>query len=290
MSNNQIKNKPEHELLAGWVLGDLNDEETRQVNELLMADPSLQDELLQLEGVAAAIASGIESLEEMPTSLHERISGQTRGTTNSGLDHSVDQAVQSIRTSAEGDSTTDSAAPQLVSSTRLGWWREYAAWMGFAAASLVALALWFDRSKSTVTEELSAGGPAAERRLALIKSSSDHLLIDWQSGTTPFANPVKGDVVWSNRTQQGFMRFVGLPVNNPKVSQYQLWIIDPLRDDEPIDGGVFNVSKRGEVIVEIDPKLDVIAPKAFAITVEKPGGVVVSTQENLPLLAPVPEV
>jgi anti-sigma-K factor RskA len=83
------------------------------------------------------------------------------------------------------------------------------------------------------------------------------------------------------------MRFVGLPVNDASVEQYQLWIIDPARDDEPIDGGVFNVSNSGEVIVPIDAKLQVVRPQAFAITIEKPGGVVVSTQERLPLLASV---
>ena len=78
-----------------------------------------------------------------------------------------------------------------------------------------------------------------------------------------------------------------MPVNDPGVEQYQLWIIDPRRDDEPIDGGVFDISKSGEVIVPINAKLDVISPQAFAVTIEKPGGVVVSTQERLPLLAKV---
>ncbi len=86
------------------------------------------------------------------------------------------------------------------------------------------------------------------------------------------------------------MRFVGLPKNDPSVEQYQLWILDPERDDEPVDGGVFDSDgsgKNGEFFVLIDPKLNVVSPAAFAITIEKPGGVVVSSQERLPLIAMV---
>jgi anti-sigma-K factor RskA len=86
----------------------------------------------------------------------------------------------------------------------------------------------------------------------------------------------------------GFMRLIGMPINDPLQEQYQLWIIDPLRDDEPVDGGVFDIAESGEVIVPIQAKLHVTKPAAFAITIEKPGGVVVSTQERLPLLAVVP--
>ena len=83
------------------------------------------------------------------------------------------------------------------------------------------------------------------------------------------------------------MRFVGMPVNDATAEQYQLWIIDPDRDEEPIDGGVFDIESSGEVVVPINAKLAVLNPAAFAITIEKPGGVVVSTQERLPLIAPV---
>ena len=72
------------------------------------------------------------------------------------------------------------------------------------------------------------------------------------------------------------MRLVGMPVNDPKVRQYQLWIVDPDRDARPVDGGVFDVTDAGEVIIPIDAKLAVSDPAAFAITVEKPGGVVKS--------------
>ena len=97
---------------------------------------------------------------------------------------------------------------------------------------------------------------------------------------------VTGDVVWNNELQQGFMRLSGLPTNVPTEAQYQLWIVDPSCDQRPIDGGVFDVLESGEVIVPIDAKLIVNTPQAFAITLEQPGGVVVSDGPLLVVAAP----
>ena len=69
----------------------------------------------------------------------------------------------------------------------------------------------------------------------------------------------------------------GMAANDPANAQYQLWIIDPDRDARPVDGGVFDVpAGAAEVIVTIDAKLAIARPTAFAVTLEKPGGVVVS--------------
>ena len=84
-------------------------------------------------------------------------------------------------------------------------------------------------------------------------------------------------MVWSESKQQGYLRLANMPVNDPARVQYQLWIVDPERDGKhPVDGGVFNVSSTGEIIIPIQAKLPIRSPKAFAITAEQPGGVVVS--------------
>ena len=73
------------------------------------------------------------------------------------------------------------------------------------------------------------------------------------------------------------MRLTGMPANDPKTAQYQLWIIDPERGEQPVDGGVFDIRPgQSEVIIPIDSKLKVSKPAVFAITLEQPGGVVVS--------------
>jgi len=53
-----------------------------------------------------------------------------------------------------------------------------------------------------------------------------------------------------------------------------------------VDGGVFDVpADATEVVVPIHAAIAVGAAQAFAVTVEKPGGVVVSAREHIVALA-----
>ena len=131
-----------------------------------------------------------------------------------------------------------------------------------------------------------------ELRQELLKEASDLVQVSWERGADATATNAAGDVVWSPTKQQGFMRFSGLEPNNPAQNQYQLWIFDEAQDARyPIDGGVFNIpasaGPAGEIIVPITAKLPVSKVTLFAVTIEKPGGVVVSSRERLPLLAKV---
>ncbi len=120
----------------------------------------------------------------------------------------------------------------------------------------------------------------------MLDSAADAVTIAWTPTEDPTAAGASGDVVWSPEQQRGFMRFTGLAVNDASQYQYQLWIFDAERDDRyPVDGGVFDVNASGEVVVEIDAKLPVAEAALFAITVEAPGGVVVSSRERIALLA-----
>jgi hypothetical protein len=77
-------------------------------------------------------------------------------------------------------------------------------------------------------------------------------------------------VVWSPSAQRGFMRFGGLPPNDPTKTQYQLWIFDRQRDQAlPVDGGVFDVTSTGEVIIPITGKLRVSRGEHIAVIVAR---------------------
>jgi len=86
------------------------------------------------------------------------------------------------------------------------------------------------------------------------------------------------------------MRFKGLAKNDPSRAQYQLWIFDKTRDEKyPVDGGVFDVdSDTGDVVVPSRATLPVNAPVLFAVTLERPGGVVVSKREHIVVTAKMP--
>ena len=89
--------------------------------------------------------------------------------------------------------------------------------------------------------------------------------------------------VGSSHPTRLLARFVGLKPNDPAQHQYQLWIFDGDRDQRyPVDGGVFNVpANADQVVVPIRAQLTVHEAKAFAVTIEQPGGVVVSGREHV---------
>ncbi len=180
--------------------------------------------------------------------------------------------------------------------------REGLAWF-VAAASLVFV--WFatldQPGELAQVDPSEAADPGVEEQAVSVEAlraelvadaeqtPGDVVLVEWAPGGDASGAEAEGDVVWSHERQRGVMRFRGLAANDPTEEQYQLWIFDEAQDDDyPIDGGVFNVpDSDGDVLVEIDARLPVTGVKLFAVTVEKPGGVVVSSRERLPLLANV---
>ena len=156
-------------------------------------------------------------------------------------------------------------------------WRA-AGWL--AAAACLAFAI------TAMVRPWKRGAPTASESRAALLSAPDAMVLAWTASSDPAGSGAKGDVVWSNAEQRGFMRFSGLSQNDPAATEYQLWIFDADRDEKfPVDGGVFDVSKGGEVIVPIRAKLHVDKPTLFAVTIERPGGVVVSKRERIVVTA-----
>jgi hypothetical protein len=123
--------------------------------------------------------------------------------------------------------------------------------------------------------------PAEERSAMLAKS--DSIKVTLGATKDPASKGVSADVVWDPVTQKGFLHLAGLASNDPAVKQYQLWIFDAARDQRyPIDGGVFDVpADASEVVIPFNASLPVNKAAAFAVTVEKPGGVVVSARQHV---------
>jgi len=263
------------EWLAGFALGDLNGEEQQRLDQWIAQQEGLaadDDPRREFELVAAMIDQSFQhdpsELEPLPEALRNKI----RESAMLHLGTSSPRAESDDSIAAASPAKAESSLPRVSP-------REWFAWLCVAASLLLALAMW-----SSQRESIARLDPP-QQRAALLRTADDVVQVAWQAGPTPFENPVSGDIVWSTSRQQGYMRLVDVPRNDPAQLQYQLWIIDPERDEQPIDGGVFDVPHDGEVIVPMDPKLAVISPTAFAITIEQPGGVVVSSQERLPLLA-----
>ena len=121
--------------------------------------------------------------------------------------------------------------------------------------------------------------------------SENPLQLTFSATEDPAASGASGTLVWDTQSQSGVMRVVGLPANDPRRFQYQLWIFDRQRDERyPVDGGTFDVSAEGVIEIPIRTQLPVHEPTLFAVTVEDPGGVVVSSREHIVLVAAKREV
>ena len=152
-------------------------------------------------------------------------------------------------------------------------------WIGWAVAACLLGLL--------VVNGLNSDKPptAEQRRSALLEKSADAKRLPFAAASNSYAD-AKGEVVWSDARQEGYMTLSNIPANDPTKRQYQLWIVDPARDEIPVDGGVFDIpAGASSVVIPIDAKLAVRNPAAFVITLEQPGGVVKSKQEVVVALA-----
>jgi Anti-sigma-K factor rskA len=260
------------DLLIKQVTEGLSPDEQRALDVLDGGVAS--NHLRDFERAAAAVALAASAhAEPLPSSLAERL---------------VRQADEHFAaTSSAGGRLAD--LPASRASRRGGAYGWYA-----AAACLVLAVLAWNRSPPPAPPVVIAPTPvptvlpppappsAADRRSALL-AQSESLKISLGATKDPAAAGVTGDVVWDPVTQRGFVHFVGLAPNDPARHQYQVWIFDGARDKRyPVDGGVFDVpADATEVVIEIHAALPVLSAKAFAVTVEKPGGVVVSGREHV---------
>lgn len=261
----------------------------KQVSEGLTADE--QTELAQLEQnvvstvdqyslemTAAAIAAASVSRDErLPDHLKAGILARADG-------HFAERNRSNVPVVQEAAKVEKASLP---------FW----GWLGWAAAALASIALVLNVYQNSgkvdqqAVNQTPTPTPATlspdQSRERLIASAPDMVTADWGAGNVKGLD-LAGDIVWSDTKQEGYMRFRNLPKNDTSQYTYQLWIFDETQDEKtPIDGGVFDVDADGEVVVPIDAKLRARGPKAFALTMEKPGGVMVSKRDRVVGLAAV---
>ena len=223
------------ELAAGVSLGDLSEAE---LHEIKSYDPKIFQAMVESSEEAAARTfltfNATFRSESMPSELTVRLK-------NMAIGFFDETNIMGADTSATPMLSAHS--PQIAPSS-MGL-REITAWLCMAASIALALIMWLPGT-SVRTTSLQL------QRDYLIASAPDLLRSKWES-SSPDQKPGMdlGEVVWSTASQQGFMTIKGLPVNDANKEQYQLWIIDPTRDEKPVDGGVFNIESRGESVVSI---------------------------------------
>ena len=300
MSNSVMQNPRLVELLVQRAVDGLNSSERAELKQLLSEEKYVDAGRFEYTAASLLLAGDVENHEheEMPYSLRERLMAQADTVAASMPPSPSRQSASQPRViSIAGRSRSTAAAPAVSAppvqkaqpSRKSSSWGGKVGWFAAAASVLIALAGWWPR--------LQTGGEGIEAPIAsTLEQERQDLLAQagvmqrtWQTTQDPVASGVTGDVVWDQRTQNGYLRFRGLQANNSDEMQYQLWIFDGTRDERyPVDGGVFDVPPgQSEVIIPITAKLAIHNPAMFAVTIEKPGGSVVSTRDRIVVLAPV---
>lgn len=297
----------EMELLAAYALGVLDDHEAREVDLLLARAGRAAAESFEIAAAATLVATVSESIEPMPAAVRANLKafGRTWAKHNMAAAAGGRQPAASIAGERSGGpaETRDRAGV-----LRLAAWT---GWLAAAACLAVAATAWLPLATQSSPSPGSPGAPGApgnswlraepgmpQSALATVRAQLAErgrtMVAAWAPLETPdptAAGPdVGGEVLWNNETQCGVMRFTGLAANDPSEFQYQLWIFDA-EQEHPIDGGVFDIpagSEGREVLTAVNAKLHVEKPTMFAITVEKPGGVVVSDRSRIALLGANP--
>jgi hypothetical protein len=290
MSDTRPQGEPDEamvDLLVKQVTEGLSPAEQRALD--LMDSELASAYLRDLERAAAAVTLAASTAPEaLPTALSARIAQQA-------AEHFA--AANKVADLGKARSAAAQARVHQLSTPRRA--NRYGGYGWLAAAACLVLAIFgWERSPAPPPPVASTPAPvivppaqppppptAAEERAALL-AKSDSLKIPLGATKDPAAAGVTGDVVWDPVTQRGFLHFAGLAANDPAMHQYQIWIFDAGRDKRyPVDGGVFDVpANAGEVVIPIRASLMVRKPAAFAVTLEKPGGVVVSGREHVIVL------
>jgi hypothetical protein len=279
------------DLLIKQITEGLSPAEQRALDAL--DSPSVTKATQEFERAATAISlAGAGPLRAPPPTLLARLEAQAS---------SYVAAHPVTAPTAAGPAAGGARAPAAVVTLAVARPRRSGGSLGWfaAAACLVLAVIGWMRSPpaplppvAQVIPEAPIVRPApvepptpAEERTALLAAPTA-LKITLGATKDPAAAGVSGDVVWDPVTQKGFLHFAGLKSNDPSVMQYQIWIFDGERDQRyPIDGGVFDVPGNApDIVIPIRAAVLVHKPAAFAVTAEKPGGVVVSDRAHVIVL------
>jgi hypothetical protein len=260
MSRDMLPENPRlHELLAERALGGLSDVEAHELGAMMSAAGMEDDRTYEMAAAMASVAMvRSEGVSAMPEGLRRKLEARAEAM------HATAEVVAKV----DFRSSAGSASAGVGRGTR--WFP----WLVAAASLALAVAAWKPWAGGTGTYN-----PAQERaRFLAMKGSVTASWSDFAfESKAPEITGVQGDVVWNEGAQNGYMRFVGLPANDPSKEQYQLWIVDKRGFSQRVSGGVFDACRgQKECIVKIDPSLPIQGAAAFAVTIEPPGGNAVS--------------
>ena len=237
-------------LLADKALQGLDESESAELQEL---DPLVSADSLDLELAAAYVARlDLDESAPLPDWLEKKIEREAAA-------HLSSNTPESSRPSRA----------RIPFVQQLGWWVA-AASIAFTLANLPRPSPPVQSPVTSIEDQL-VGSPSAR----------------FVNANHPLGRGASGRVVWDSTRQAGYLDLQGLASTDPRKGVYQLWIFDDERDERyPVDGGIFSIDGSSKsTIIPIRPAIEVKRPTLFAVTLEPPGGVVVSDRQRILLTA-----
>ena len=295
------------ELDAGRVLGDLTSEETSEW-QILVTD--MEDvHSIELELLATELELKHVQPCDLSSSLSNKIADTIPAFSNKNINQPATQIISILPwlgwaaaacllvffNLPTGDGIQNISAELTQAKTELSDKEKIIIELESAKQELAKLNENLSRELSTESGKIDALNtqiaklteklPLLQKFESLIQDESDTQRLEFASASDSYKG-LSGEVIWNDEKQEGYMSLENLAVNDPTKTQYQLWIVDPERDELPVDGGVFDITQKdGTQIIPIRNALAITKPVAFVITLEQPGGVVKSKQEIVVALA-----
>lgn len=270
------------ELLSDKAVFGLSDAEIAELAELEKNFPELNDESFELAAASIGMMN-LDTSEPMPEHLRTKIASD------------AEKYFASLKPETAAPSEPQTEKEEEFQKTftfepKRSIWQ----WLGWLVAAFASIVLAVNiYTTPEVSGPTKTPTPIPEIKLSpiqereqLLASSTDAVQSPWGDFDPTKPKNIKGDVVWSNSKQKGYVRFSNLPVNDKTKGTYQVWIFDK-NQKNPVSGGVFDVNENGEVVVPIDSALKIQEPTMFGITEEKPGGVMVSDLKNVMAVAKI---
>ncbi|MCL4722571.1 MAG: hypothetical protein KJ041_11605, partial [Gammaproteobacteria bacterium] len=206
---NAIRNRERlTELLADEAAAALGPGADRELAELLAQAPRLQgDELMRTASLVqlACLRRDSRGAPRLPANLRARIAEQGAAFRPGAPDPVRPQAPVSPVTTLHPAGRP--AEPRPLEATAARAPRRYSMnSMGWALAAVLALAFVVVRTGAPVPATTSP----ATARASLLTEADDVIVLPWTAPVAGYEG-VKGDVVWSESRQAGYLRLAGMP-------------------------------------------------------------------------------
>jgi anti-sigma-K factor RskA len=245
-----------------YVLGALNEAETREFKQAMQADPELQALVARLSAVTGAMAGALPVAKPSPE-LRAKILAQVKPAEKITKPFAAFWLPWAL-----------AASLAIVCVILLGQDNRLRKTIGDQSAQMEQLSQ-MSQSLQSATNNLQQAVQALREtnRLAGLRIAMLNSLVAKSPKTAAVS-------LWDEDRQEGV--FVGQNLKPlPSDKDYQLWVLD--NSKTPVDAGVFRVDESGNVRTQFKTKLPIKIAGKFAVTEEVRGGVASPTLKNLVL-------